>query len=150
MSDTSNMANSILGNLETILRHIAPGYVAIICVRILYPEYLPYDKFTNELYFVVAPLLGFLLYFLHTSVIYRFIFVFVIVILIFFNKLLKCSWELLEWNVKPERYKWKCLDIIHKYTFKQMHLLDIQRWKRRNSTDTEDTKGKSIQKEMDK
>ena len=145
MPEISNMANSILGNLETILRHIAPGYVAIICVRILYPEYLSFAT-TKEIYFMVAPLLGFFLYFVHTCFIYRFILFFTTIFVVILNKLEKSSWKCLEQIDRladDDSYRLPRLFIIPK----QIHLLDTQRWRRRGSGVSE---VKSVQKELDK
>ena len=129
----SDPLDKVVSSLGTILRYIAPGFVALFCLSTVSLEFSVFEVDGVQAWAVVvgASLVGVMIYAVHNGVFIRGIW-----------------WPLIVWlHLKkkkhpfmPDRYKDKSVRDV-------MWELDTERWKRRSSVDTE---VKTIQAQFDK
>jgi len=129
--------NRILGDMEKILRNIASGFVALIVIQILYPNFTYFNKeYALYTILIAAPLLGLMIYSLHACFFYQIIATINIYVYLLWIRI---------WKTYTREQKIPC--DTHAKLFKHKCSLDIQRWKRRAS---EKREIRNFQKELDK
>ena len=131
----SNLVDSILARLETLLRYVASGFIALFVLSITHTCFTPLATTQNGGYppwviVVAAALTGIIIYAVHTGVIVRFLWWRIVVCM--HLRLLNHPW------MPTDRSK-KAKDIIWE--------LDTARWRRRGVQNPEIL---AVQRELDK
>lgn len=129
----SDLIDSTLAHLETILRYIASGFVALLVLTLVYSGFELLNPSSGGEYpawvtLLVAALTGITIYAVHTSIIVRFLW-----------------WLVVCFHIRFAHHKW--LPPKKKSAKQVMWDLDTARWKRRGMSDPEVS---AIQRELNR